>query len=324
MASITNSTNRTLCENETITTISVCRDGFDACELPIINITNVTVEAAPVCDCDSVCSGRMFDAFCQDANFYCERANRNDTCCYEDCVAGCMGRNNNTDKDTVCLSENITVIAVCRAIGYDNCNFSLATIAPTQSPTNSTRAPTFPTTSPSNSPTTVAPTAPTGSPTTSPSRIPSASPTMRPTGYPTPSPTNTTERDVGQLVNELFLGTVHLSGFLDCWIFIIIWTVVGVSMSFFFAGIKMCMVTENTCMWLYVPILFALLGALIGFVEGCVSTALISGLYSEIPYDLGLDNVAGLGLGQALVIVYSHLGRLNLGATRAFWVRNCT
>ena len=36
---------------------------------------------------------------------------------------------------------------------------------------------------------------------------------------------------------------------------------------------------------------------------------LLSGIYVSIPYRIGTDIAAGLGLGQAIIITYFHLGR---------------
>ena len=32
-------------------------------------------------------------------------------------------------------------------------------------------------------------------------------------------------------------------------------------------------------------------------------------IYVSIPYTVGIDTVAGLGIGQAIIIIYFHLGR---------------
>jgi hypothetical protein len=41
----------------------------------------------------------------------------------------------------------------------------------------------------------------------------------------------------------------------------------------------------------------------------CMLAALIAAIYTSIPFSIGLDVAAGIGIGSALVIVYFHLGR---------------
>lgn len=42
---------------------------------------------------------------------------------------------------------------------------------------------------------------------------------------------------------------------------------------------------------------------------GLGAGALIAAMYRAVPYDVGIDAAAGLGIGQALIIIYFHLGR---------------
>ncbi len=61
--------------------------------------------------------------------------------------------------------------------------------------------------------------------------------------------------------------------------------------------------------WLLFPIGSGLLGILYGLISGCVTAILIGAIYSSIPYALPEDICVGLGIGQAIIICYFHVGR---------------
>jgi hypothetical protein len=88
------------------------------------------------------------------------------------------------------------------------------------------------------------------------------------------------------------------------------WTVIGTAASFFFAGLRASSVgSKRRVKVLVFPIAGLVFGAGVGIVQGSVTAALMAAMYVSIPYSIGIDIAAGLGLGQALVIVYFHLGR---------------
>lgn len=58
-------------------------------------------------------------------------------------------------------------------------------------------------------------------------------------------------------------------------------------------------------------LLSPVIGGFIGFIHGCVPAALIGFVYRSIPFDLTLDVAAGLGIGQAIAIIYVQLGRVD-------------
>jgi hypothetical protein len=107
--------------------------------------------------------------------------------------------------------------------------------------------------------------------------------------------------------DAVFLVTV-----LDAWLDMTIWTMLGVGLTFFGAGIQACRVhvqKTSKVLWIVIPLSAAILGVAIGFLQGTVSAALVAAISMAIPYPLGLDIAAGLGFSQAIIIVYFHLGR---------------
>ena len=106
----------------------------------------------------------------------------------------------------------------------------------------------------------------------------------------------------------VFLYTVS-----QIWLQTTIWTMVGCAAVFLCASIHALRVntdhkTSYFC-YLLVPLLAALFGGFIGFTQGGVTAALIGAVAVSIGSSIGIDIAAGLGLGQAIVIVYFHLGR---------------
>jgi hypothetical protein len=105
--------------------------------------------------------------------------------------------------------------------------------------------------------------------------------------------------------DAIFLTTV-----LDVWIDIMLWTMVFTS--FAFVGASVVAIRANKSiryLWLWLPPVLAIFGAGVGFMHGTVSAALIAAASISIPYPVGIDIAAGLGIGQAICIVYFHLGR---------------
>lgn len=105
--------------------------------------------------------------------------------------------------------------------------------------------------------------------------------------------------------DAIFLTTV-----LDVWIDIMLWTMVFTS--FAFVGASFVAIRANKSiryLWLWLPPVLAAFGAGVGFMHGTVSAALIAAASISIPYPVGIDIAAGLGIGQAICIIYFHLGR---------------
>eukprot|EP00823_Brevimastigomonas_motovehiculus_P000392 TRINITY_DN10484_c0_g1_i1.p1 TRINITY_DN10484_c0_g1~~TRINITY_DN10484_c0_g1_i1.p1 ORF type:complete len:122 (-),score=15.09 TRINITY_DN10484_c0_g1_i1:705-1070(-) len=102
---------------------------------------------------------------------------------------------------------------------------------------------------------------------------------------------------------------VFLTDFSIIWYHLIIWTTLGVGASFFVAGMVASRVGLMKHKWTWLPILTLLFGVVLGFVQGALPVALIAAMYHAIPFAVGLDVAAGIGIGTALVIVYFHLGR---------------
>ena len=105
--------------------------------------------------------------------------------------------------------------------------------------------------------------------------------------------------------NAVFLTTV-----VDVWIDIILWTMVFVAIAFLCASFVAIRVNKSVrYLWLWLPPAMLIWGGYIGFVHGAVSAVLIAAASIAIPYPVGIDIAAGLGIGQAICIIYFHLGR---------------
>jgi len=85
----------------------------------------------------------------------------------------------------------------------------------------------------------------------------------------------------------------------------------GCAAAFFSAGIVAIRVAEvrNVYKLSWLPLLTTLWGAGVGFMQGTLTACLIAAMYSAVPYTIGIDVAAGLGIGQAIIICYFHLGR---------------
>jgi hypothetical protein len=95
------------------------------------------------------------------------------------------------------------------------------------------------------------------------------------------------------------------------WVAIILWTMVFCAFAFLGAGVLAIRVNFAKSRWLWAWLPFATLftGASVGFTHGALSAALIAAASISIPYPVGIDIAAGLGIGQAICILYFHLGR---------------
>lgn len=103
---------------------------------------------------------------------------------------------------------------------------------------------------------------------------------------------------------------VFLTTVLDVWIDIILWTMVFTAIAFLGASIQAIRLYKSVrYMWVWLPPLMMAFGAIVGFVHGSISAALIGAASIAIPYPVGIDIAAGLGIGQAICIIYFHLGR---------------
>lgn len=60
---------------------------------------------------------------------------------------------------------------------------------------------------------------------------------------------------------------------------------------------------------MWVPLGSTIMGAAVGFVQAAILSALIASIYMSVPYSVGIDTAAGLGIGEGIVFVYFHLGR---------------
>ncbi len=59
----------------------------------------------------------------------------------------------------------------------------------------------------------------------------------------------------------------------------------------------------------WLPFLFSAFGGALGFVHGAPMAAVIASLYVQIPYQIGSDIATGVGVSQAILIIYIHSGR---------------
>lgn len=109
---------------------------------------------------------------------------------------------------------------------------------------------------------------------------------------------------------DLYREGVFLDTFYDLWTHLVAWTMMGCAIAFGWAGVRACRVTTGyNHKWLWLPLTMMVIGSLVGFFEGAFVAALLSAMYMSIPYPVGVDVATGLGLGQAMIIIYCHLGR---------------
>lgn len=113
------------------------------------------------------------------------------------------------------------------------------------------------------------------------------------------------------------------------WTHIIAWTVSTVAAIYWCAGVlgsynavcnsmhrsnaaQACRVLARPrTLYIWVPILSATLGATLAFLTASLTTVMMVAVYVSIPYSIGVDIAGGLGVGQAVIICYFHLGRFS-------------
>lgn len=106
---------------------------------------------------------------------------------------------------------------------------------------------------------------------------------------------------------------IFLTTLTTIWANIIVWCVCGCAIVFFGAGIHAVRVNSDAktpkYYFIYIPLFALLFGAFLGFTQGAISAALIGATAVAINQPVGTDIAGGLGLGQAIIIVYFNLGR---------------
>lgn len=118
---------------------------------------------------------------------------------------------------------------------------------------------------------------------------------------------------------------VFFTTVIDAWSAITVWTIMTTALVFLCAGIyalhlNMRYKPEDSAIrvkhkstqflsLLWIPALACIVGAGIGFSQGTISAAMISLIAQTIPYQVGIDIAAGLGISQGIVICYFHMGR---------------
>lgn len=95
----------------------------------------------------------------------------------------------------------------------------------------------------------------------------------------------------------------------EMWLQMTIGTVITCSISYFFAGLFAARVFRKWYIYLWVSLVGAAVGALVGFITGALPAFLLSLMYNAIPYYLSSRIAAALGTSQGLLIVYFQLGR---------------
>mmetsp|Transcript_25628 Transcript_25628/g.35682 ORF Transcript_25628/g.35682 Transcript_25628/m.35682 type:complete len:191 (-) Transcript_25628:109-681(-) len=116
--------------------------------------------------------------------------------------------------------------------------------------------------------------------------------------------------EVGDTLNSQ--DVQFLDNFRDIFAFLTAWTVTIVAIWFFMAGL---LVTHNngwicttTAPTLLIPFAYCALGIAVGLYDGVPMAAIIAALYRAVPYSPGVDIATGLGIAQAIVIIYLHMG----------------
>ena len=109
-------------------------------------------------------------------------------------------------------------------------------------------------------------------------------------------------------VDAVFLTTLS-----SIFITIITWTTVATAIMFFGASVyALRTLTNKQTPWytyIIVPAVASVWGGGLGFIQSAISSALIGATAVSINQSVGIDIAAGLGLGQAIIIIYFHLGR---------------
>jgi hypothetical protein len=107
---------------------------------------------------------------------------------------------------------------------------------------------------------------------------------------------------------------VFLTSSSEIWLNLVIWTMISTAAVFGGAavyGVRVNSDRKTTPGYGMMLVILSsiLFGGFIGFLQGCLSAALIAAISVSIPYPVGIDIAAGLGMGQAIIIIYFHLGR---------------
>lgn len=118
---------------------------------------------------------------------------------------------------------------------------------------------------------------------------------------------------MGNIINDglsIDSGVDVVVTFPALWAIITLFTMAGTSFAFYVSGFLACRVLKKELKeYIYIPILFAIVGVFLGFFCGAATAVFISAVYRSIPYSVPTMIAIGLGLGQAVIIIYFHLGR---------------
>ena len=104
----------------------------------------------------------------------------------------------------------------------------------------------------------------------------------------------------------------QLKSVYDIWDVITRFTVLGCAAAYFVAGVMACRVINTkpkALKFLCIPPISALIGGAAGFFLGAPTAFLVASIYSSIPTSVGKDYASALGVAQAALIIYFHLGR---------------
>jgi len=95
----------------------------------------------------------------------------------------------------------------------------------------------------------------------------------------------------------------------DIWLYLTLWATAVVGITFFVAGLWGSFISKSFTRWLWLPITASVIGMIFGFVQAAVISALIARVMVSVPYTLGIDLAAGIGIAQGLIFLYFHMGR---------------
>lgn len=73
--------------------------------------------------------------------------------------------------------------------------------------------------------------------------------------------------------------------------------------------ILLCFPRHILSQWLWLPIVTTAIGGIFGFVQVSIVSALIAQVLVSVPYTIGIDIAAGVGIAQGLIFLYFHMGR---------------
>ena len=110
--------------------------------------------------------------------------------------------------------------------------------------------------------------------------------------------------------NPIYGDDVFLQSREEIWFNLVAWTMFGVGVSFLYRGVKAAIALQMPIWKGVLTILgMTVLGVGVGFVQGSVSSLLVASMFNSIPNKVGLDTAAGFGIGQAVILIYFHMGR---------------